>query len=187
MDIYKRINSKVSNDLTKLSSFMELIKPFTNPLNKKMEEVSWIPIYVFPETNECFGIAETNTWVLTSEEGLKPIDNQDRYIAVIKFLEIDYDDLIFKLIEFENSTLNDSVLVSVFPFVEIIRGGVLHTGEYWTNLAIEWYEKIEPKKQTMLLNDFTKITNSPRLSQKTKHKIKKILKHLNFGKKDLFR
>jgi hypothetical protein len=178
MDFSSFSGELLNRNVVRTSKFIKLKHPFTNTCHENMIYIKWLPVIDLTGQGNYLGITETDTWVLSSSEGLKPIDNQDRFIAILSLLEKEYPSLIEELKLFEESINQEIDIISIFPFSEIVIAGLEHTGEYWTNLAINWIEYLDDTKQLMFIDVLNNTIDSPRLTQKTRHRIKKILKRL---------
>jgi len=164
---------------------MNMKLPFTDSQHEGMKKIRWLPIIDMSNHGDFFGITETGMWAVTSSEGLKPVDNQDRFIGVICILEHPFDVIEKQL---KNFTCDkDMCLTEYFPFVETVKYGLELEREHWTNLALDWYESFDEKQKIQLNNLLPKLLKSKSLSQNTRHRVKKILKEVNFGNIEYFR
>jgi hypothetical protein len=114
-----------------------------------------------------------------------PVDNQVRFIGVICILEHPFDVIVKQLKNFACN--KDMCLTDYFPFVETVQYGLEYEQEHWTNLALDWYDCFDDNQQSQLYDLFPKLIKSKSLTQKSRHRVKKILKEINFGTPSYFR
>jgi len=140
--------------------------------------VDWFRVIEI-QSNDFMGITKKGLWVVEGAAGLIPLDKIEKFIFVSLLIEKPYKNIVKELRKLEFSSDGNLNLVRAFPFIDIIKARLTYPSDYWLGFIIDWYDCFDEDQKQSLKVDFENIRNSSRLSQKARHKVKKVLKYLN--------
>ncbi|WP_395373537.1 hypothetical protein [Marinicella sp. W31] len=163
---------------SKLVEQLKLNYKFKSSNYVNNDQTNWFPI-AETKPGVFVGITEENIWVVNGSAGLIPLDKTENFILGSLLIEKGYERVYKELRKLELSCEGNLDLIEVFPFVEIAKARLIDPSDYWLDLVLKWHDHFDEDQKKSLKVDFENIRNSKRLSQKARHKVKKVLKYLN--------
>jgi len=164
-----------------------LIKSFYNPISKVKVpersicadtgcEIEWIPILPSGKQGNYMGITQKGLWCVGTAQNLRILDHPKWYLHCIALMENPFDEVVALLRGLFGADID---VYNIFPFVEIIDFSFHYdASSYWIQLAVEWIDQVEPEKRQTFLNGLKKTINNKDVSQKSRHKARKITRQI---------
>ena len=140
--------------------------------------VRWAPLVTRPSTGEAgLGLCEDGEWVVSAsndEELVSPL--RRGYLPLLEYLETSPEQFADALRNGLFAAGLPADLADQFPYEGVIQCG-LSASDYWAQLAVGWLEArsahaFSERMKSLLVE----AANSPRLSQRTRHRIQRLMK-----------
>ncbi|WP_163833301.1 hypothetical protein [Spartinivicinus ruber] len=137
---------------------------------------SWLPIYKIQGSGFYIGITSDNQWVIETNNSLFSLDASNRAIPIMELLELqpsEFYSAFYSACE-EKGILKD--IQQNFPVKKVIETGINQKSDYWCSLALNWLQALPMAEIGPFKSQLMDILEEKWLSQKTKQRIKKLLK-----------
>jgi hypothetical protein len=138
------------------------------------QHLHWIPVFSL-KRRKTIGLVDRGHWGLLVNEDLIILDHLTKFKFAVTALEFKYAQVVKNLTVFEESFHVQEDLVSLFPFVELVKAGLEWETSYWVELALSWCVELDLGQQSLLKNHLAQLTQEKQLTQNVRHKSKKIL------------
>ncbi|GEM_PF-1978291 len=134
----------------------------------------WIWIASVSEYGVSLGISEGGYWVIEAENIITPIVEGKHLRDLLPCLKMSPDEM--TLLITKNLTKRGlSVKIwDGFPLQDLVMSGLKSRSDFWANLALNWVEEFPTT--TLFAEELEEIIGAEWVTQKTRHKAKKILK-----------
>lgn len=160
-----------------ISMVQKRVLPKLIQLADNYQEVKWFPIIQYNLEGYFMGITDKGYWSVETKNGFVLLDAPQKYFFVMVLLEKTYSEICIKLIEFGNK--DDKVnLISVFPFLYIVKIGLQQESNYWVELSFNWLSELPIDQKYLLQDIINNLKDAKWSSQRVKQKAQKELSNM---------
>lgn len=139
--------------------------------------IRWLPIIDINRTGYHLGLAVEGFWVCETHDDLLKLE-KERYFVLLPMLERQFEEFWQELENsFKQVGLPTSIMTA-FPVLEGVIGGLEQESDYWAKLALNWLESCPELQTIQLIPILEQVTLAKWASQAARHRSKRLLKTL---------
>lgn len=119
------------------------------------------------------GLTQDGRWVVAAADGsVVDVETLENYLPLFPLLEMPFDEARENLeAEFKKRSLNEKWLL-FFPFEDMVAAALTSRSKSWSNLALQWLEKLGPSETLCAAVDVVRSTG---MTQQQRHQAARIL------------
>jgi len=143
--------------------------------------ISCLVLFEQKNTIRVIGITSQGDWFLNTKYEFCLLNEESSYFKLVNLLEVSYIDIRDQIyMRFDQLLDNDNYRVeNIFPFYNIIKFVFQYMpSTYWLELAYGWLDMLTLSQKKQLMPILKELTETKRLSQQLRHRIRKDLRTL---------
>ncbi len=110
--------------------------------SNQTDVVRWVPLIGFYGGEKSLGLSENGKWVIGGNDSVYEFSNSSEPVFFLPCLEKDYNEFAEELTAALNEKSIPPELRASFPFLSILKTGLLSSSSHWLPLAQRWLNDI---------------------------------------------